>query len=374
MRPNFFVGQLFVEGAPNPPAANQIVNASKLQLGELFTREKLERGLDGIKQLMEQNGYYRSSVTDEEQPQGETQQMNVLFRLVPGGHARVGRVTVNGPAGFSVGQIQDIAKMHTGDYVTVQRVSRALDRLRKKYQKQDRLLSQVAIAGRVYLPASNTVDYTFDIEPGPKVEIAVEGLKISRSQIKRNVPVYEENALDDDLLNEGRRNLLNYLQSKGYFEAKVTLRRRRANEGKSLRVIYTIDAGERHRLVSIRISGNKYFAEELLRSHMQLQTASRFFSQGRYSPRLLADDIDGMEDLYRANGFREVKITSKVEDDYNGQQNQLAVAVQVDEGPQTLVSDLNLSGNKTLSDDQLRASINTSVGQPFSEFNIAQDR
>ena len=92
--------------------------------------------------------------------------MNVLFRLAPGDHARVGRITVNGPAGFSVGQIQDIAKMHTGDYVTVQRVSRALDRLRKKYQKQDRLLSQVAIAGRIYLPASNTVDYTFEIEPG----------------------------------------------------------------------------------------------------------------------------------------------------------------------------------------------------------------
>ena len=153
MRANFFVGQLFVDGAPNPPAANQIVNASKLQLGELFTREKLERGLGGIKELMEQNGYYQSSVGVEEQPQAETQQMNVLFRLVPGNHARVGRVTVSGPAGFSVGQIQDIAKMHTGDYVTVQRVSRALDRLRKKYQKQDRLLSQVAISSRTYRPA-----------------------------------------------------------------------------------------------------------------------------------------------------------------------------------------------------------------------------
>ena len=42
-QPNFFVGQIFVEGAPNPPAANQVVNASKLQLGELFSREKLER-------------------------------------------------------------------------------------------------------------------------------------------------------------------------------------------------------------------------------------------------------------------------------------------------------------------------------------------
>ena len=214
MQANFFVGQIFVEGAPNPPAANQIVNASKLQLGELFTREKLESGLNGIKQLMEQNGYYQSSVDDEEQPKAETQQMNILFRIVAGTHARVGHIAVNGPAGFSVGQIQDIAKMHPGDYVTVQRVSRALDRLRKKYQKQNRLLSQVAIAGRVYRPASNTVDYTFDIEPGPKVEIVVEGLKISRGQIKKNVPVYEENALDDDLLNEGRRNLLNYMQGR----------------------------------------------------------------------------------------------------------------------------------------------------------------
>ena len=220
MSANFFVGQIFVEGEPNPPAANQIVNASKLELGELFTREKMDRALASIKQLMEQNGYYQSSVKDEEQPQVETQQMNVLFRMVAGPHARVGRVSVTGAAGFTDGQIQDIAKMHTGDYVTVQRVSRALDRLRKKYQKQDRLLSNVAISKRTYRREANVVDYEIEIEPGPKVQIAVEGFKISRSQLKKNVPVYEENALDDDLLNEGRRNLLNYMQGLGYFDPR----------------------------------------------------------------------------------------------------------------------------------------------------------
>ncbi len=151
-RPNFFVGEILVEGAPDPPAANQIVNASKLQLGELFTREKLDRALVNIKQLMEQNGYYQSSASDEEQAHPETQQMNILFHIVPGPHAKIGHVTVTGPAGFSQGQIQDIAKMHPGDYVTVQRVSRALDRLRKKYQKQDRLLSQVTITNRDLSP------------------------------------------------------------------------------------------------------------------------------------------------------------------------------------------------------------------------------
>src|SRR5258708_16840661 len=120
--------------------------------------------------------------------------MNITFRITPGAHAKVGHVTVTGPAGFSQGQIQDIAKLHPGDYVTVQRVSRALDRLRKKYQKQKRLLSQVAISSRDYRPETNTVDYAFEIDPGPKVDIVTEGFKISHSRIKRNVPVYEENA------------------------------------------------------------------------------------------------------------------------------------------------------------------------------------
>ena len=49
---------------------------------------------------MEQNGYYQSRISDEEQPQVETQQMNVVFHIVAGPHARVGRMTVTGPAGF----------------------------------------------------------------------------------------------------------------------------------------------------------------------------------------------------------------------------------------------------------------------------------
>jgi len=40
-----------------------------------------------------------------------------------------------------------------------------------------------------------------------------------------------------------------------------------------LRVLYTIDAGARHKLVKLSITGNKYFAEELLRSNLHIQAA-----------------------------------------------------------------------------------------------------
>ena len=373
MRANFFVGEIFVTGNPNPPAANQVVNASKLQLGELFTQEKIDGALSTIKQLMEQNGYYQSHISDELQPQAETQQMNVVFHIVSGAHARVGRMTVGGQAGFSEVQIQDIAKMHTADYVTVQRVSRALDRLRKKYQKQNRLLSQVAISSRTYRPETNTVDYAFEIQPGPKVEITVEGFKISRAQLKKNVPVYEENALDDDLLNEGRRNLLNYMQGLGYFDAKVTVQKNPASAGE-MRVTYAIDAGDRHKLLKLAITGNKGFSEELIRSRMQIQPAGRFLAHGRYSQSLLSADVRNLiANPYQANGFLQVKITPKVEDNYQGKQNDLSITLQIEEGPQTMVRTLQLAGNETALASPF-PDLNISPGQAFGYSKVNEDR
>ncbi len=373
MRANFFVGEIYVTGEPNPPAANQVVNASKLQLGELFTQEKIGGALSSIKLLMEQNGYYQSHISDEQQPQPQTQQMNIVFHIAAGPHARVGRITVTGAAGFSPAQIQDVAKMHTADYVTVQRVSRALDRLRKKYQKQNRLLSQVAISSRTYRPETNTVDYAFDIEPGPKVVITVEGFKIGRTQLRKNVPVYEENALDDDLLNEGRRNLLNYMQGLGYFDAKVTLQKKPASAGE-MRVTYDIDAGDRHKLLKLAISGNKAFTEEQIRSRMQIQQAGRFLAHGRYSQSLLNSDVRNLiANPYLANGFLEVKITPKVEDNYQGKQNVLAITLQIDEGPQTMVGTLELVGNETKLANPF-PELNISAGQAFGYSKINEDR
>lgn len=372
--PNYFVGSVIVHGAPTRPSAGQIANASKFQLGELFTPDQLERARSNIRDLMQDNGYYLFSVSDKQHKYPDLQQIDIIFEIAPGPRARVGNVTVTGSPGYTPAQIQDIAKMHTGAVVSAQRVSNALDRLRKKYQKQNRLLAQVEITSKSYREQANAVDYTFDIVPGPKVQVTAQGYKIKRSVLKQSVPIFEENAVDEDLLNEGRRNLLNYLQSRGYFEARVGLKQNSDAAGNQLTIVYVIDPGARHKLIKVQFVGNKYFLTERLRSRMQVRPAARFESRGRFSQALLSSDIRGLEDLYRANGFEQVKITSKVIDDYEGHENDLALIISVDEGPQTLVGAFHIEGNRAFSEAQLKSHINTAVGEPFSEFNIAQDR
>ena len=88
-------------------------------------------------------------------------------------------------------------------------------------------------------------------------------------------------------------------------------------------------------------------------ARMQVQRAGRLLSHGRYSQSLLVSDQRGLEELYRANGFAQVKITPKVIDNYENVQNQLAVQMFIDEGPQTIVASLQIGGNNTLATDEL---------------------
>ncbi|HEY1263669.1 MAG TPA: POTRA domain-containing protein, partial [Terriglobales bacterium] len=373
-QPNYFIGTITVQGDLSHPSESQVSNAAKLQLGELFTQEKLDRATAAIKRLLEQNGYYRAEITTEQNQHPETQQVNITFKVNPGTQAHVGEVTVSGNQLYTAAEILDIAHMHPGDRVSAQRVSSALERMRKKYQKKNRWLAQVRIARQTYHPQSNAVDYTFEIEVGPTVRIETEGFKISGRKLKQNIPVFQENALDDDLLNEGRRNLLNYLQSRGYFKAQVEYRKRRPNQANEMIVTYRITAGEQEKLVEVKIDGNQSFPEDLLRSRMQILPASRFLSHGHYSQALLSSDINTLEsDVYRNNGFQQVKITGEVIDNYQGQQNQIALVLHVEEGPQTLVGKLNIEGAQAVAQTEL-PTLNIAPGQPYSETKIADDR
>jgi len=370
--PNFFVGAVTVEGAPARPNANQIDNASKLQLGELYTQEKRDRALKNIGQSMQENGYYRARVTVESTSNADTQQVDILFHVTPGAPAHVGEIKVTGSSALSHYEVQNISHLKGGDRVTSTRVSDALRRLRKHFQKQARQLAQVTISEQNYHEGSNSVDFTFQIDPGPVVVVYATGYRISRGVMKKQVPVYEENAVDDDLLNEGMRNLLDYMQTRGHFDATVSIQKQ--TDEKTFRVIYQIDPGPIHKLELVEISGNKQFLDtSKLRSYLEIQPATRFSPHGRFSAGLLKADASTLEGLYRSNGFRQVKVETKVDDNYRSKDNNLAVHIHIDEGPRTEVAAVHLVGAEKIPANQL-PEMSTQAGQPYSELDLTNDR
>jgi outer membrane protein assembly complex protein YaeT len=372
---NHFVGAVGVVGLPKKgPNEAQLVNASNLELGELLTDEKLQAAFPLIEKVMQDDGYYRARVTAEKTVVPERQQVNILFHVAAGRQARVGNVIVEGSSGFSSKEFQEITGLHTGDVVRAQTVTKVLKKLRKRFQGETRLEAQTTLLSRKYIDASDTVEYTFSVDPGPTVEIRTDGVKLSQSTLKRYVPVYEEGAVDDDLLNEGRRNLTDYLQTLGFFDAKVSFNRIRDQQNKHVEIVYMIDRGPRHKLTSVKIEGNKYFPSSLIRERMTIQPAGWLLSHGRYSQSLLTRDANSITELYRTNGFSKVEVKANVKDNLDNDAERMGVVFRIVEGPQLLVHSMTITGDKSFPESDLKDMLSTIKGQPFSQVNVAQDR
>ncbi len=377
---NYFVGNMTLEGAPKRPTAAQLLDSSKLTLGELFTPEKLETSFQRMKDVLADNGYYQAEVTVQKIEHPETQQVELHFHVLPGRPATVGQVTIQGSPGYSPEEVRNLAHLHSGDQVSVDRLTKALQHLRKKFQKEHRLEAQIAVSNRIYHADNNTLDYVFNIVRGPTVDIHVEGAGLSQGTLKKLVPVFEEYAVDDDLLNEGRRNLRNYFQTRGYFDAEVNVQREPQPEQDHLHVVYLVNRGARHKLTDLGITiqpaparPGRYYDPEDLRERMQVQPAGILLSHGRFSQDMLARDVHTIENLYHSQGFQQVKVSSDVQDNYKGEKDRMAVFVRVEEGPQTLVGNLHIVGNQSFSQQELPI-LSTEAGQPFSDANLASDR
>src|SRR5262249_8559457 len=143
-KPNYFIGSMQVTSAPQPPTARQLINATKLAVGQLFTEADAETGIGRMQRGMEDNGYYESTIVPNYRYNQSNFLVDIVFDVDRGPHARIGTISVTGTPGYPLQKVMDIAKMHPGDRVTRARVTRALQRLRKHYQKNGRLEAQVA--------------------------------------------------------------------------------------------------------------------------------------------------------------------------------------------------------------------------------------
>jgi outer membrane protein insertion porin family len=372
-RENYFFGSILAEGSPARPSDSQLVNASKLNLGEQFSEEKIAAGIEGMQRTLQENGYYQATIKPYYEWDPRNEQVKVQFVVDRGRPARVGLVNVIGDPGYSAEEVRNIAKLRSGNGVSASRLTGALQRLRKRYQKQERLEAQVTMTQRVYHPETNLLDYTFEINRGPAVDVKVEGASLRRGQLKNLVPVFEESAVDDDLLNEGARNIRDYFQSKGYFDVKVTYEQKQDPGTDRRDVIFHIARNQRHKLVDLALQGNHYFRKEDLREQMVMQPAGGLLLYGLFSQSILLRDVQSIENLYRNNGFLQVKVTPDVQDNY-GKRGHIRVQLNINEGAQTVVGKLSIEGNDALPEGQVRGMITASEGQPYSDSIVISDQ
>jgi outer membrane protein insertion porin family len=373
LQPTFFVGGVGVLGVKDHPTPVQAVNSTKLQLGEPFSEAKRVAAMEAIGKLMVANGYHEAKVSENETPHPDTQQIDLRFTIVEGRQARIGSLQWNGDPGFSAFKLMAKSGLKPGRPATAPAVQNALQKLRKFYQSQQLLSARVDLIDRVYDDKTRTEALSFRLIQGPKIIVRADGVKISDKKLRGLLPFQEEGSADLDLVREGAREFRDFLQSQGYFEADVQGSMKEDLRNGIIEVVYQVDRGPRHRLDRVEIHGNSHFSEQTLLERMSI-TPQSLTGSGRFSRTLLDGDVATLKDAYRADGFRQVAIAVKVDDDFNDKPGLVHVRLDITEGPQSKVRELRWEGNRQIASSELQRVVTLQAGQPFSESRAALDR
>lgn len=377
-RTRLFVGRTQIFGVSNERLQSQLAGSERLQPGTRYSQRKLDASQASIEQALTDNGFYEAKVERREQLDAPNSQVNVIYNIQLGRQAKVGNVKVDGTPGMSLEQFRKTSKLKAGRKVDRQTVSRALARLRKYYDKKQRWAGAVTLETKEYHANTNQLDYAFQAKEGPLVKVQVEGAKYRRSAIERLVPIYEEGTVDLDLVNEGAHNLRADMQGKGYFDATVTHEPVHSSKDE-ITVLYKINRDVEHRVDSVRIEGNKYFDDDTLEEHISVRPANFIERHGTYSQALVDSDVSNLTALYQGSGFSHVVVTPVIKDidtpDTNGKVSaHIAVIYKINEGEQQKIGSYTINGMHKISEDALRPSLNTEVGQPYSSLNVIGDR
>lgn len=382
LKPAYYFGVYTFPKAEKIFSYTRLLQASNYSKQEPFAQEKVEEAESSLLDFFHRTGFFMATVEPKMQTDEKHRVVNVEYDINLKKRAKFGNVIL---AGVSEQQtkrlnasLRSIRARIKGAYIkpgkpySLKKLTTATAFLQQQLGNQHYLAGRVKLVSTLYNPETNRTDIKYDVTEGPSIEIKLAGAHVWGRTQKKLIPMYQENAVDRDLVNEGAQDLTSYFQAKGFFGAKVQSQFQKGPNG-GVTVLYQIEKGPRGKVEAIDFHGNDHFSDKDLKAHVPVTKRTPLvpFSHGKYSEQLVRKSVKNIEGLYRGAGYSQVKVTPKVVN----KDNELQITFQVEEGVRDVVDSLQMEGNKALTEQELAPKgMNLEPGKPYSTLLLTKDR
>jgi len=352
---------------------------SRLPLGEKFSTAQVEKMRLETVHLLENNGYFNPTVTVDYPESDNPLLVTVVYKAMTAPtRATIGTIDIQTQQQtFTDREIREALDLKTGDEFQQEKVDQSVAAVRKLFANRGKnfgFLNTHIQAVPMYVEATNTVNLNITLDPGRLTLVEVNPPKVPDKKLRDMVPVFEEGTIDDDLIEEGRVHIVEYLQRDGYFEAVVTPQPPIETPEQAVQINYDIVPGPRHTVRGIHFEGRGVFdgkpcfSDDQLKRRMKIKEAGfpSLFNRGLYTSELLMADKATIQTMYRNAGFEGTIVDGHPEEDTN---HVISVYFEIHEGTRSPVESIAFTGNMFISEAQLRSRLARKapqVGEWFS--------
>jgi len=369
LRPNFFFADFRLGG--DMVLRSSLSRLVQLPLGEIYSTPAIQELQAKVSQLLKDAGYYQAKITPNVQFLSQKRLVTVEFVVQAGPRATVAEIDLEGAPVLEKKEILEKMKLHVGRVFDLEVLKKDFEKLRKLYSRRGFFNATIRLGNISYSADSNSVKLTLHLEAGSFVYVELIGAKISHKELRPLVPIYEEGSIDQDLIEEGKRNIADYFERLGFFDVSVEAQLIEVPSDNAYQINYTIDRGERQKVASINFEGIHHFTPKELLSSLKTKTGGAR-SRGKFSHALVDQDAESIRDMYLRTGFEKVEVTPLSKKDPSGRN--IVVTFAVKEGPQSHVSEIVVQGNEKILTMELLKGLHLTPHQPFSMILLDEDR
>ena len=387
LEPAYYLGLIDFQGVTKTFSYTRLLQTVNLLDEDPYDAARLPPARAALLQFLKHNGYFQAKVDVASHIDDAHRLVNITFSVAMGKQARIGSVTLQGVADseqFSLlHSTRSLRARFTGGLLkpgkpySPGRVEAATKLIKRSLAEQHRLASKVHEIPPQYHAETNRVDVSFNVQVGPVVMIRTTGARFSSipfmsgREMKKLIPIFSEGTIDADLVQEGQKNLVDCFQKKGFYDVKVTTDFEQQPDQVSL--VYKIDRGKKHKVgrIAFRGNDNDRMPAKTLLPQLAIKP-SHIWTHGSISQKLLRQSVDNLHAFYRDKGYEDVKITPLVAE----HDPKIDVTFEINEGQQTLVDSIQVTGNHNVPQNQLAApkGFELKAGAPFSARQLADDR
>jgi outer membrane protein assembly factor BamA len=255
LQPALYVGMVFFPGA-NAFSYTRMLQAVNIPDQTPFVDDLVTNGKGALLELFKNDGFFQAKIDPETQRDEKHLVVNLIYHCTLGPRAKIGQVTFQGASEREKVELRAAltsfwaklkgGSLRGGQPYTQTRLTKSVDYLRQRLEKSGHLTPIVRLDPPSYDAATRRAHVTFDVQSGPLVSIQVTGAHVWKRTLKKLIPIYEENTVDRELVEEGGRNLVSYFQSKSYFDVKVDSHFDQKPD--AIRVVYNVQKGGKHKV------------------------------------------------------------------------------------------------------------------------------
>jgi outer membrane protein insertion porin family len=227
---------------------------------------------------------------------------------------------------------------------------------------------------------SNGVILEIRVQEQPRLRrYEIEGVKRSeRRDLREQLNLLSGFAVTNSVKEQALKTIQRYYSEKGYWGTSVeVLEELSDDDANRISLTFVIDPGERIKVREFQFVGNEEFSDRRLRKEFSTIKPDRWwriFKRHVYTEEEYNEGIENMLQFYRDNGYLDARVLN--DSVYvDGWRNKEGVYfdIEIEEGPQYRIRNIEWEGNTVYTDEQLTLFFGFDTGDVFDETRFNQN-